>query len=76
MKAYRVTGRFEMGWAKRQGFVKEVAAADQKGAREDVYSVIGSKHKVKRRQIVIEKVEEVPLESVEDPIIRQKAGGK
>jgi len=76
MKAYRIKGKFEMGWMKGQIFVKEVAAKTPDEAAELLYSVIGSKHKVKRRQIKIEKIEEIPLEQVENLIVKQAAGAK
>ncbi len=69
-KVYRVTGSFQMG--DRQAHFStnfEVASADR--AREKAYSDFGSRHHVKRRQITIEKVEEV---KEQDPVPAPKRG--
>jgi large subunit ribosomal protein LX len=76
MKAYKVAGNFEMGWMKEQAFVLEIAAETAERARETVYSEIGSKHKVRRRQIRIEKIDEIPVDTVKNLIVKHKAGGK
>ncbi len=68
MKAYRVTGEFLMG-RKYQPFTKEVAAEDTEGAVEKVLSILGSKHKTKRKSIRIEKVDEVSPKDVTDPVV-------
>lgn len=61
MGLYRVTGRFRMG-RDYQPFAKEVEAAKREAAGERVLSILGSKHRVKRREIVIVNVEEVKQE--------------
>lgn len=70
MKAFRVTGKFQMGreWTK---FSTEVAAESVDRARDRVYSTIGSRHRVNRRQIEIGDVAEVPAEQVTDPAVAQ-----
>ena len=45
-------------------------------AVEKVYAEIGSKHRVKRFQIKISKVEEVPLEEIENPILKKFVSGE
>jgi len=69
MKVYRVEGRFLMGkiW---QPFSKEVMGDDEEEARERIYSLFGSRHKVKRRMIKIEGMKEVAKEEIEDPVIK------
>ena len=57
-KNYRVTGNFQMG-SKRAHFAKDFAVDSPQKARERAYSEFGSRHSVKRREITIEKVEEV-----------------
>jgi large subunit ribosomal protein LX len=75
MKAFRVSGKFQMGY-KEMTFVKEFALNDRKLVENKLYAELGSKHKVPRRLITIEKVEELPLEQVQDGYVRQKLGGK
>lgn len=69
MKAYRITGEFQMG-ANRQGFTLETLADTEDDAAEWAYSVLGSRHRAKRRQITIDDVEEQELADVEDAIVR------
>ena len=47
---------------KYQKFSKEIVALKKEDALELVYSDLGSKHKVKRTQIKIEKIEEEEIE--------------
>ena len=69
VKVYRVEGEMLIAhdrfpeWRK---FVKYVRALKPEHALERVYSELGSNHKVRRRHIKIQKVEEVPLEEVDD----------
>ena len=44
--------------------------------KEYLYSIMGSKHRVKRREITIAKIEEIPVDKVTDQIILQRIGGK
>jgi len=44
---------------KMQPFKKEVNALNEKNAIEKIYCDLGSKHRVKRNKIIIEKVEKV-----------------
>lgn len=68
MKPYRISGTFLMGdaWSP---FKKEVAAEDQVDAVKRLYSDLGSKHRVKRRNIRITSVEELPEDQVQDSIV-------
>lgn len=52
-------------------FVKEVAATKPEQAIEQIYANIGSKHRAKRFQIKIMKVEEISAEEVESPTLRE-----
>ena len=74
MKAFKVTGKFKMG-RDYQHFTKEVLAEDDKGAREKIFTLFGSKHSVKRPKILIEKVDAVAKDAVSDPYVRSKLGG-
>ncbi len=64
VKLYRVTGRIKKPNFKT-GFRKEIKATKPEEALEQVYKTIGSKHRVKRFYIEIEKVEEVPAENAQ-----------
>ena len=69
MKAFRISGRFRMGrsW---QPFSKELAAQDEAGAREKLFSILGSQHRVPRKYVSITGVEEVPKDQVENHAVK------
>ena len=75
MKGYRISGRFRMGhdW---QAFAKEVAAADEAGAKERLLSVLGSQHGVARKYIEVHQVIEVPVAELKDHAVRYTVEGK
>ena len=75
MKAYKVTGTFLMK-DKWQDFNKEVAAENPAQAKEAILSDLGSKHRAPRKFIKVMKIDEIPLEQVEDSIVKWKVGGK
>jgi len=74
MTVFRVTGNFRKG-KKRQIFTKEICVKNKQEAEEYVFSIIGSKHRAKRREITIEKIEKIPNDKVTDNIIKQMIGG-
>ncbi|RLI40908.1 50S ribosomal protein L18a, partial [Candidatus Bathyarchaeota archaeon] len=59
VKVFRVRGEIRKPNLQTK-FRKEVAAVKPEHAVEKVYTELGSKHRVKRFQIKITKVEEVP----------------
>ena len=61
VKVFQVIGKIEKPNF-RTSFQKEIRALKPEDAVEEVYKILGSKHKVKRFNIVIEKVEEVAAE--------------
>ncbi len=71
MKAFKATGTFLMG-EKTQLFSKEVAAKDKNEAEELVFSIMGSKHNVKRFRIDIEKISPLKPEEITDPVVAYK----
>ncbi len=71
MKAFKATGTFLMG-EKTQPFSKEVAAKDQKEAEELVFSIMGSKHNVKRFRIDIENITPIKDEEITDLVVAYK----
>ncbi|MDL2261563.1 50S ribosomal protein L18a [Methanimicrococcus sp. OttesenSCG-928-J09] len=58
MANYMITGKFKPGffWEK---FTKTIESENEKNALEKVYSLMGSKHGLKRRSIVVESIKEV-----------------
>ena len=71
MRAFKITGTFRMG-RDIQNFTKEVACKDKKSAEELTFSELGSKHKVKRYDISIDKVEELKPDEISDSVISFK----
>ena len=74
MKAFRVKGEFLMG-GRMSPFNREIEAEDEDGAREKMLSLLGSEHRCKRNKIRIQAVVEVPLDEVEDPLIKARIVG-
>lgn len=75
VKTFRVTGEIVKPNL-RTSFRKEVRALKPEGAIEKIYKEIGSKHRAKRFQIRIKKVEEIRPEEIESPAIRKLAMGE
>lgn len=73
MKAFKITGTFQMG-RNRQDFIKETVADDKSSATEKLLSELGSKHNVKRYQIDISDIKELKPEEVSDPVIQYALG--
>lgn len=65
-RIFRISGKFKQGIFVHK-FSREILADSEKGALEKVLSEVGSKHKMKRRQIDIDEVKEVKPEEVKDP---------
>ena len=68
MKAYRVSGIAPFG-SMRQKFSLEFAAENKEAAEHQAYSVLGSRHKAKRRTIKIESVKEIDPATSQEPRI-------
>ena len=71
MKAFRIKGAFQMG-DKWQDFTKEIEGTDKDTVSEQIFSRLGSKHRVKRTQIRIMEVTEIKANEVTDPITLYK----
>jgi len=70
VKVYRVIGRIVKPNLKTN-FQKEVRALKPEDAVEEVYKILGSKHRVKRFHIKVEQIEEVKdPKDIKDPVIR------
>lgn len=70
VKVFRVIGKIEKP-NYQTDFRKEVRAVKPEDAVEMVYTEVGSKHRVKRFQIKILEVEEVPPEEIESLTVRK-----
>ena len=75
MKVFKVIGEIRKPNLETP-FKKEVVAMKREHAVEKVYAELGSRHRVKRFQIKISKVEEVPPEDVENPMLKKLVVGE
>jgi large subunit ribosomal protein LX len=75
LKVFRVTGEIHKPNLETH-FRKEVVAVKPQHAVEKVYAELGSRHRVKRFHIKISKVEEIPLQEIENPLIRKLVAGE
>ena len=73
MKAFLVTGHFADP-RKEQPFSIDMAAEDEAAVREKTLSTIGSRHKMKRWQITITDVKELPADQVTDHVVKYQIG--
>jgi len=69
LKAFRVQGTFLMGRT-RQQFTKEIVCSTQPEVPGKIFSELGSKHRVKRRDIKIKNIEEIKANDVTDPVVK------
>jgi large subunit ribosomal protein LX len=74
VKVFRVVGKIRKPNFETD-FRKEVRALKPEDAVEKVYMLLGSKHRVKRFQMTISKVEEVAPSEIEDIIVRKLTPG-
>jgi large subunit ribosomal protein LX len=75
VKVFRVIGKIAKPNYKTD-FRKEIRALKSEEAVEKIYMEIGSKHRAKRSQIKVLKVEEIGFEEVSDPIIKKMMSGE
>ncbi len=77
MKAYEIKGEFRISVREWQPFTIEVACADEPAAIEKAFSLIGSRHKVKRQFVRIGGVRPIAAEDVTDHQVKYilEAGG-
>ena len=74
VKVFRVIGKIRKPNFQTE-FRKEVRALKPEDAVEKVYMLLGSKHRVKRFQMTISKVEEIAPEEIEDFIVKKLTPG-
>ncbi len=72
MKAFRISGKMRVTPDNWQKFSKEFVGQSEKDAIEMAYSIMGSRHKVERKFVVIDDVVELKPEEIEDPVVRYK----
>jgi len=75
IKIFRVVGRITKPNFQTD-FRKEIRALKPEQAVERVYKEIGSKHRAKRFQIKVLKVEEISAEEITDPTVRKLTLGE
>jgi len=73
MKAFRVVGSYADP-RKRQPFSIEVSAENEEAVREKVLSVLGSKHRLKRREIEINEVTELSSDQITNNVVKHEVG--
>jgi len=74
VKAYKVIGAFRLGKGRQQGFTLEMAADDKEAAIDKILSTLGSRHRIKRREIMIESLEEIPADSITNSVVKYQVG--
>jgi large subunit ribosomal protein LX len=74
MKAFRITGTFADPRVKNQPFSIELAAEDEAAVWEKALSTLGSRHKLRRDQISIDDISEVPADKVVDHTVKYQIG--
>jgi large subunit ribosomal protein LX len=75
MNAYRATGEFKTGKFSWQKFSIEIAAENEAGVTEQIYSNLGSRHKLKRSQIKIDDVKPIRGEEIVSHTVKYLAEG-
>jgi large subunit ribosomal protein LX len=75
IKVFRVIGEIRKPNFQTD-FRKEVRALKPEDAVEKIYMELGSKHRVKRFQIKIVKVEEITPEEIESPLVKKLTVGE
>ena len=74
VKVFRVIGKIKKPNFQTD-FSKEVRALKPEDAVEKIYMLLGSKHRVKRFQMRISKVEEIKPEEIQDLIVKKLTPG-
>ena len=74
VKVFRVIGKIRKPNFQTD-FRKEVRALKPEDAVEKVYMLLGSKHRVKRFQMTISKVEEISADEIENIIVKKLTPG-
>ena len=73
VKVFRIQGTY-LRLNKQYRFSREIRAITEEQACEQLYTEIGSFHRVKRQKITINKVTEIPSTEAESLIVRRLSG--
>tara|TARA_B100000287_G_C20022733_1_gene539155 strand:- start:136 stop:399 length:264 start_codon:yes stop_codon:yes gene_type:complete len=73
MKAFRANGSYRAG-KRDQPFSVDVVATDEDGAMELVLSNFGSRHRVSRRFIIVDGIEEIDPATSNAPVVQAHFG--
>jgi large subunit ribosomal protein LX len=79
MKAFRAIGAYRVKKGEYrndlQEFKVEVAAKDEKEAKEKIISTFGSRHRVVRKNIILKEMVPLKEEDITDPVVKHQVGG-
>ena len=70
VKIFRISGSFKKR-RETTSFSREFLALTEENAKDKLFSQLGSKNRIKRGQIKIKSVTEVPFADVTDPLIEK-----
>ncbi|WP_288005597.1 50S ribosomal protein L18Ae [Thermofilum sp.] len=73
VKTFEVSGTMRLRLGEQRKFRIYVRGLSEDEAKEKVYSILGSRHKLTRNHIKIASIREVPLEEVQDEYVRDLA---
>jgi large subunit ribosomal protein LX len=73
MKAFRVAGSYA-DTRSRQPFSIELSAESEEAVREKTLSTLGSKHRLKRREIEIVEITELSADQITNQIVKYEIG--
>jgi large subunit ribosomal protein LX len=73
VQIYRLQGTYRQD-KRNFRFSKEIRALNEDDAREQLYSILGSSHRIQRRAIGIERIDIITPEEAEQPLIRKLSG--
>ncbi len=70
VKIFRIQGSYRR-FKRSYRFSREIRAMTAEEAREQLYTLLGSFHRVNRKAIAIERVDEIPSSEAKMLIVRQ-----
>ena len=73
VQVYRLEGTYLRN-KREYRFSQEIRAVSEETAKEHLYSLLGSFHRVNRKAITLETVTVIPPEEAEKPLIRKLSG--
>ena len=73
MLVFRIKGAFPSGLSK-QSFTMDIIGQDEASAKEQLYSLIGSRHRANRRSIIVDSIEKIDPSKSSDPVVLHHFG--